>query len=78
MPTCLRCNGQLEQGFLLDRDGGRGITRQARWVRGELDDSLLGALFQRSAVQNIEDTLPVVTWRCVDCGRLESFAHPAA
>ncbi|WP_297833414.1 hypothetical protein [Thermomonas sp.] len=76
MPTCIHCNGTLEPGYLLDRDG-RYRPRQQRWVAGVVDDSVLGALFQRSAMQNIGDTLPVTTYRCTTCGWLDSFARPA-
>ena len=73
---CIRCNGELVAGFLLDRDGSNR-TRQARWVSGAPDDSFASGLWNRGAAQNIvTDTLPVTTWRCRDCGRLESFAHP--
>lgn len=76
MNTCPNCGGTLEKGYLLDRDGKSSISRQARWARGELDSSLMGALFQRSVTQNVQDTLPVTTWRCLGCGKLESFALP--
>lgn len=76
LPRCLRCDGELVVGYLLDRDGS-SRTRQARWVSGAPDDSFASGLWNRSAAQNIvTDTLPVTTWRCRACGRLESFAHP--
>ncbi len=75
MPRCLRCDGELELGYLLDRDGS-SRTRQARWVSGVPDDSIASGLWHRSAAQHIvTDTLPVTTWRCRNCGCLESFAH---
>jgi len=78
MLRCIRCGGELDAGYLLDRDGSNR-TRQARWVAGAPDDSFGSALWNRSAAQNIAtDTLPVVTWRCRECGRLESFAQPEA
>jgi hypothetical protein len=78
MQRCIRCDGELEKGFILDRDGS-SRTRQTRWTNGELDDSVAGGLWNRAAAQNIPtDTLPVVTYRCKNCGRLEAFAPAAA
>lgn len=72
---CRRCDGELVAGFLLDRDGS-SRTRQACWVSGVPDDSITRALWNRGAVQNIAtDTLPVTTFRCSNCGLLESFAR---
>lgn len=77
MQTCIRCDGELERGYILDRDGSN-VTRQARWSVGEPDASFRTALWQRSAVQSIPETLAVITYRCRSCGRLESYAHAAA
>lgn len=78
MLRCLRCDGALDAGYLLDRDGG-SRTRQARWAAGAPDNSVGSGLWNRGTVQNIAtDTFVVVTWRCRECGRLESFAQPEA
>ena len=69
MDKCIRCDGQLEKGFLLDR-GESNITAQSQWAGGEPNQSM----FRFSAVRSGNKTLPVVTYRCVSCGRLESFA----
>lgn len=77
MNICRDCGGTREKGWLLDHDGKSSLSRQLRWVRGDLgSQSLLDTLFQRAAAQNIQETLPVTTWRCTQCGRLESFAFP--
>lgn len=67
---CLRCNGMLEPGFLIDR-ADLGFTRQAMWASG---DPKAAAAWDVSVVAGKADTRNVVTYRCVDCGRLESFA----
>lgn len=73
MDTCIRCDGELETGFLLDR-GDSNITSQGTWASGAPNTSLL----RFSAVRFGNRTMPVVTYRCTRCGRLESFAHPPA
>ncbi len=72
MERCIRCDGELEKGFMLDK-GESDITSQAKWASGEPNTSLL----RFSAAQSGSRKLPVVTYRCRNCGRLESFA-PAA
>ncbi len=77
MQRCPRCDGELEKGFILDRDGS-SHTRQPRWARGVPDDAPASQLWGRTTAQNIPtETLPVVTWRCKNCGRLEAFAPQA-
>jgi hypothetical protein len=72
MQKCIRCDGALEKGFLVDK-GESDFTRQANWASGEPNTSF----FRLSVVKSGNRSLPVVTFRCVSCGRLESFAHPA-
>jgi len=72
MQKCIRCDGQLEKGFMLDK-GESDLTRQANWASGEPNTSF----FRFSAVKSGSRSLPVTTYRCVSCGRLESFAHAA-
>lgn len=73
MNRCLRCEGELEVGFMIDK-GDSDLTRQALWASGEPSTSF----WRLSAVQSGARTLPVVTYRCKRCGRLESFAPPTA
>jgi hypothetical protein len=72
MDKCIRCDGPLEKGFMIDK-GDSDMTRQARWASGEPNTSF----WKLSAVQSGNVTLPVVTFRCRTCGRLESFAPSA-
>jgi DNA-directed RNA polymerase subunit RPC12/RpoP len=72
MDKCIRCDGQLEKGFLIDK-GDSDITRQARWASGEPSTSF----WKLSAIQSDSRMLPVTTYRCQRCGRLESFANSA-
>lgn len=73
MERCIRCDGSLEVGFMVDK-GDYNATSQAQWASGKPNTSF----WRMSAVQSGNQTLPVVTYRCKSCGRLESFAHPAA
>ena len=66
MDKCIRCDGELEVGFLLDK----GDYGQSQWARGTPDTSC----WRFSAVPSGSKTLPVVTYRCKSCGRLESYA----
>jgi hypothetical protein len=38
MEKCMRCDGQLEKGFLIDK-GDSDMTRQAKWASGEPNTS---------------------------------------
>jgi hypothetical protein len=69
---CIRCDGELEKGFLIDK-GDSDFARQASWASGEPNT----AFFRLSVVRSGNRTLPITSYRCRSCGRLESFA-PAA
>jgi hypothetical protein len=73
MDRCIRCEGELELGFMIDK-GGEPAISQAQWVSGTPNTSL----WRISAVQSGSQILSVVTYRCKSCGRLESFAPAAA
>jgi hypothetical protein len=72
MQRCIRCDGELEPGFLIDK-GESDFTRQAHWASGEPNTSF----FRLSVVKSGSRSLPVITYRCKSCGRLESFANAA-
>jgi hypothetical protein len=73
MERCIRCEGELEIGFLIDK-GGAPVVSQAQWASGNPNTSF----WRISDVQSGSQILPVVTYRCKSCGRLESFAPTAA
>lgn len=70
MDRCVRCEGVLETGFMIDT-GDSGIKRQVEWTSGQPKKSF----WRMSAMQKESRVLPVVTYRCTACGRLESFAN---
>ncbi len=69
VPQCERCRLPMERGFLIDHGYGAnypmawaaGVARWSRW---------LGLKVTR------EEKMPVATYRCPQCGKLESFAQP--
>ena len=64
--NCMRCDGVLETGFLLDRswDGSRPLL----WADASHVGTTTGA--KADGIHQIE----VDAYRCVNCGRVELFA----
>jgi hypothetical protein len=58
----------MDPGLLLDRT--HGGSEQTMWIKGTADKGIFGLLKERG-----RERLPVVTFRCPKCGRLESFAQ---
>ena len=69
-PDCPRCKRRMEPGFVLDH-GSSGVA-VSTWVGGLPERSRWTGLKLKGRVQ-----IPVTTFRCPHCGRLESFAPPA-
>ena len=70
--ACTRCGGKMEEGTLF-YTGQYGEWRPMRWFKGGLEPPVL-VLFE-------EDKQPIFnvrTYRCEECGRLESFAREPA
>lgn len=65
---CPKCEGAMEEGFL--RDAAHGANLQSTWVAGAPVHSFWTGVRLRGLVQ-----LPVVTFRCRECGFLESYAQ---
>lgn len=70
MERCIRCDGELEKGFVLDK-GDYDVASQATWASGDPNTSF----WRMSAVKSGSRKMPVVTYRCKSCGRLEAYAH---
>jgi hypothetical protein len=68
-PTCVRCDTEMEQGFLVDHGyamifpaaWGAGVPKWSRWS---------GLKLAR------KDKIPVGAFRCPTCNRIELFALP--
>ena len=68
---CPRCDGIMEEGFLLDST--YGAVLQARWVEGPAVRRWWGSVQRRGRRE-----YKVMAWRCTDCGYLESYANDPA
>jgi hypothetical protein len=70
VPKCLRCGGDMQQGYIGDRTlGGYDPTK---WFEGELAIGKLGGIKKAKSAPFL-----VSTYRCVKCGYLESYAAEA-
>jgi len=71
IPHCPKCNGEMEDGFVADRiDSGQV---QQKWVEGQPQQSFWTGL-------KISDKrrFKVVSYRCTQCGFIESYARERA
>ncbi len=66
-PTCPKCKSAMEEGFLLDK-GDHNSSNVPIWVDGPPDKRWWGLR------TGDKEKLQVVTFGCVRCGYLESYA----
>lgn len=65
---CIKCGGAMEIGAIIDHTNGGKM--QSRWVEGEPIES-----FWRGGIQTDgKEKYKVETYRCQNCGYLESYA----
>ncbi len=64
---CPKCRSQMEEGFIADHAHGNATTI-SQWIEGPPDDRWWGLK------TGDKEKLKVVTFRCVRCGYLESYA----
>ncbi|MEK6256326.1 MAG: PF20097 family protein, partial [Chloroflexota bacterium] len=65
--VCPKCGGEMKKGFTVDSSYGANLVQ--KWMLGIPRRSLLfGVMVKRSKL------IPVRTYRCVNCGYLESYA----
>ena len=67
-PECRDCHVAMEAGLMLDQTSGR--AEQPLWIKGVAETGFFGHLKVGE-----RERLPVATFRCPTCGRLESFAQ---
>lgn len=65
--VCGKCQGAMEIGVIADQTYGGKL--QSRWLEGKPNESFWTGLTTEGDAQ-----LKVVTYRCQDCGYLESYA----
>jgi len=68
-PSCPKCQGVMEPGYFLDHAHSGWTT--VRWVEGEPKKSIWTGL-----KVNLKQAMRIATYRCIDCGFLESYARP--
>ncbi len=66
---CLRCSGPMEQGFVADK-AHYSIPEVQNWVEGVPERSFWSGIRLKG-----KGVLPVKTYRCEQCGYLESYAE---
>lgn len=69
VPGCPTCRTTMEEGFTLDRAQG-GVAAQSAWVDGVPEPSIWTGLRLTGRMRP-----PATTWRCPECGLLESYAN---
>ena len=74
-PECPYCEKEMERGFLLDFT--RNAVINSRWQAGDPQDQKFFGLKTGGVKLNKKRTLPVSSYRCSDCGYLESYAPSA-
>lgn len=67
--SCPKCTQRMEPGFV--PDFMYRTTHQSTWVAGAPQARLFVGGIKRPTGRQ----LPVVTYRCTQCGLLESYAH---
>ena len=68
--SCVKCGGEMEEGFVLDNTSRARM--QSEWVEGAPERSRWMGVRLKGKEQ-----LPILTFRCSQCGYLESYAPPA-
>lgn len=66
---CSKCSSDMEEGFLLEM-GDVGVLSPETWVAGKPDKGIFGLKLRGKRVHE------VVTYRCISCGYLDSYALP--
>ena len=66
---CPKCNGEMVQGLTFESQGPKRVV--TTWVEGAPEKTFWGG----SNVQ-ADKCIPVGTFRCSECGSLESYARP--
>jgi uncharacterized protein DUF6487 len=66
--SCPRCGASMESGYVVDV--GYGKTAVPKWVGGEP----VSSIWYSGLKLRGKDQLPVTTYRCRQCGYLESYA----
>ena len=66
-PNCPKCNAPMDEGFIVDDTYGGRV--QSQWAEGKPQRSIWTGLKLAKDAKH-----PVTTFRCEQCGYLESYA----
>jgi rubredoxin len=69
-PTCPDCKVPMDSGLIVDFTYGTDSSEQPIWVEGTAEPSW----WTGGLKLGDKERLPVVTFRCPQCGQLKSFA----
>jgi len=69
---CLKCGGEMVQGFICGREGPNRVV--TTWDEGAPEK--VGRLFRQVRKVPEDKQFPVGVFRCSACGFLESYARP--
>ena len=69
--SCPKCGGAMVEGYTLEK-GHYNSPNVAEWVEGPPEKSFWVGLKLKD-----RDRIPISTFRCENCGYLESYARPA-
>lgn len=64
---CAKCSGEMEDGLIADKMGDLGTHLHPKWANKITGFNLLG--------YGLENPKEVKTYRCKNCGFLESYAR---
>jgi len=69
---CPKCGKQMEEGYIPNRGIGFKKLQASSpvWISGKPENSFLGYLDLDGKM-----TFDIITFRCQDCGYLESYSH---
>ncbi len=68
-PICPKCNGAMQDGFMVEYRQGTANPFITRWAAGPP----VKRSWWRSNTP-AENQIPIITFRCIRCGFLESYA----
>lgn len=66
--NCIKCEGYMEEGYIIDR-GDNNVGLVNTWIEGEPVKSFWSGL-----KVNDKQRFKIKTFRCAGCGYLESYA----
>ena len=74
--SCPKCNGEMDQGFVIDNTYGAALVSQ--WMKGPPKAAKFFGKVLATIVKTPKpaDLIPIGTFRCSACGFLESYARP--